>query len=154
MGGNLQGRDDDGGGHRPAGASQRDYRAEHRKLSHRGGQKETAGRGRDERGMKTTSGGAKKPGRRAVEMPESQKQASHSFHELLGNLAKSKRDFHIPTAHAKRSGKVENQKQVFHFPLPLRDYDPGLPSTRRRPSAAAAPRAASRSYWSSLRKNN
>jgi len=90
----------------------------------------------------------------AVESLESQKQASHSFHELLGNLAKSKRDFHIPTAHAKRSGKVENQKQVFHFPLPLRDYDPGLPSTRRRPSAAAAPRAASRSYWSSLRKNN
>jgi hypothetical protein len=90
-----------------------------------------------------------------VESVESQKQASHSFHELLGNLAKSKRDFHIPTAQAKRSGKLENQKQVFHFPLPLRDYDPGLPSTRQRPSAAAsALRAASRSYWSSLGKNN
>jgi len=62
----------------------------------------------------------------AVESVESQKQASHSFHELLGNLAKRRRDFHIPTAQAKRSGKVENQKQVFHFPLPLRDYDPDL----------------------------
>src|SRR5215472_6676393 len=47
----------------------------------------------------------------------------------------------FPTAQAKRSGKLENQKQVFHFPLPLRDYDPGLPSTRQRPSAASgAPR--------------
>ena len=80
----------------------------------------------------------------AVESVESQKQASHSFHEPLGNLAKRRRDFHIPTAQAKRSGKVENQKQVFHFPLPLRDDDDGLPSqNRRRPSAAAALRAAS-----------
>jgi hypothetical protein len=39
---------------------------------------------------------------------------------------KGVRDFHIPTAQAKRSGKVENQKQVFHFPLLLRDYDSGL----------------------------
>ena len=43
----------------------------------------------------------------------------------------------------RRSGpeKWKTQKQVFHFPLPLRDYDPGLPSTRQRPSAASgAPR--------------
>ena len=95
--------------------------------------------------MKATSGGAKKNGPEgcgnagAVESVESQKQASHPFHELLGHLAKRRRDVHIPTAQAKRSGKVENQKQVFHFPLPLRDYYPGLLSqTRRRPSAAAA----------------
>jgi len=97
--------------------------------------------------MKTASGGAKKPGPEgcgnagAVESVESQKQASHSFHELLGNLAKSSEISTFPTAQAKRSGKLENQKQVFHFPLPLRDYDPGLPSTRQRPSAASgAPR--------------
>ena len=29
---------------------------------------------------------------------------------------KGRRDSHIPTARAKRSGKVENQRQVFHFP--------------------------------------
>ena len=54
----------------------------------------------------------------AVESVESQKQASHSFHEPLGNLAQRRRDFHIPTARAKRSGKVENQRQVSHFPSP------------------------------------
>ena len=53
----------------------------------------------------------------AVESVESQRQASHSFHEPLGNLAKRRRDFHIPTAPAtKAAGKVENQKQVSHFP--------------------------------------
>ena len=53
----------------------------------------------------------------AVESVESQKQASHSFHEPLGNLAKSRRDSHISTAPAtKADGKVENQKQVSHFP--------------------------------------
>ena len=53
----------------------------------------------------------------AVESVESQKQASHSFHEPVGNLAKHRRDSHISTAPATRAdGKVENQKQVFHFP--------------------------------------
>jgi len=53
----------------------------------------------------------------AMESVESQKQPSHSFHELLGNLARSRRDSHISTAPATRAdGKVENQKQVFHFP--------------------------------------
>ena len=36
----------------------------------------------------------------AVESVERQKQASHSFHEPLGNLAKSRRDSHISTAPA------------------------------------------------------
>ena len=36
----------------------------------------------------------------AVESLESQKQASQSFHEPLGNLAKGRRDFHISTAPA------------------------------------------------------
>ena len=53
----------------------------------------------------------------AVESVESQKQASPSFHKPLGNLAKSMRDSHISTAPATRAdGKVENQKQVSHFP--------------------------------------
>ena len=53
----------------------------------------------------------------AVESVESQKRASPSFHEPLGNLAKRRRDSHISTAPTARAdGKVENQKQVFHFP--------------------------------------
>jgi hypothetical protein len=53
----------------------------------------------------------------AVESVESQKQASPSFHEPLGNPAKRRRDSHISTAPAARAdGKVENQKQVSHFP--------------------------------------
>jgi hypothetical protein len=52
----------------------------------------------------------------AVESVESQKQASPSFHKPLGNLANSRRDSHIPTAPTtKADGKVENQRQVFHF---------------------------------------
>jgi hypothetical protein len=40
-----------------------------------------------------------------------------SFHEPLGNPARTRRDSHIPTAPATRAvGKVENQNQVFHFP--------------------------------------
>jgi hypothetical protein len=59
----------------------------------------------------------------AVESVESRKQASHSFHEPLGNLAKIGRDSHIPTAPAKRAdGKVENQKQVSHFPTAPNTY--------------------------------
>jgi hypothetical protein len=82
----------------------------------------------------------------AEESVESQKQASHPFHEPLGNLAQKRRDFHIPTARATRSGKVENQKQVSHFPLALRDDDYGTKFTERasglRPRRAAL-RAAS-----------
>src|SRR5207249_11432929 len=53
----------------------------------------------------------------SVERMESQKQASHSFHEPLGNLANSGRDSHISTAPAtKADGNVQNQKQVFHVP--------------------------------------
>jgi len=53
----------------------------------------------------------------AVESVESQKQASPSFHEPLGNPANSRRDSHIPTVPTtKADGKVENPNQVFHFP--------------------------------------
>src|ERR1039458_9425950 len=86
----------------------------------------------------------------AVESGESQKQASPSFHEPLGNLAKRRRDSHISTAPAARAdGKVENQKQVSHFPTAPNVYGsqeqkPGrgraAPSARRR-AAGGAPRA-------------
>jgi hypothetical protein len=52
-----------------------------------------------------------------VESVESQKQASHSFHESLGNLAKRRARFpHSHSAGDEGDGKVENQKQVSHFP--------------------------------------
>jgi hypothetical protein len=62
----------------------------------------------------------------AVERAESQKQASPSFHAPLGNLAQNRRDSHIPTASARRSGKAENQQQVSHFSLTPRDDDYGF----------------------------
>src|SRR5438045_5453781 len=39
----------------------------------------------------------------AVESVESQRQASHSFHEPLGNLANGRRDSHISTAPTTRA---------------------------------------------------
>jgi hypothetical protein len=39
------------------------------------------------------------------------------FPRALGNLANGRRDFHIPTAPTMKADvKVENQKQVSHFP--------------------------------------
>src|SRR6266436_6591444 len=82
----------------------------------------------------------------AVESVESQRQASPSFHEPLGNLAKGRRDSHIPTAPAtKADGKVGNQKQVFHFPTAPNIYvrkrtdQPARAGFALRP-AAGAPR--------------
>jgi len=83
----------------------------------------------------------------AVESVESQKQASHSFHEPLGNLANSRRDSHISTAPtAKADGKVENQRQVFHFPTATVSHISeeenqdagGLRPPLRRPALCAA----------------
>jgi hypothetical protein len=83
----------------------------------------------------------------AVESVESQKQAFPSFHEPLGNPAKRRRDSHISTAPAARADrKVENQKQVSHFPTAPNVYGsqgqrPGCgrasPSARRRALRAA-----------------
>ena len=73
---------------------------------------------RDKTGRRVSCGNAG-----AVESVESQKQASPSFHEPLGNLAKRRRDSHISTAPATRAdGKVENQKQVSHFPTATNVY--------------------------------
>src|ERR1039457_6974492 len=82
-----------------------------------------------------------------VESVESQKQASPSFHEPLGNPAKRRRDSHISTAPAaKGGGKGGKQKQGFHFSHPPNVYGsqgekPGRgrasPSARRRALRAA-----------------
>src|ERR1017187_9213670 len=52
----------------------------------------------------------------AVESVESQKQASPSFHEPLGNLTKRRRDSHISTAPAARGGGKEGTQKK-GFPL-------------------------------------
>jgi hypothetical protein len=75
-----------------------------------------------------------------VESVESHRQAFPSFHEPLGNLANVRRDSHIPTAPAtKADGKVENQKQVFHFPtattIERREEKQHARRTGLRPSA-------------------
>src|SRR5216683_2438202 len=76
---------------------------------------------------------------RAVERMESQKQASHSFHEPLGNLANSGRASHISTAPATTAdGNVQNQKQVFHVPTAT---DPLSPKTKNRAAERASPSA-------------
>jgi hypothetical protein len=47
----------------------------------------------------------------ALESVESQRQASPSFHEPLGNLAKRRRDFHISTAPASVASLRAKSKQ-------------------------------------------
>ena len=78
----------------------------------------------------------------AVESVESQRQASPSFHEPLGKLAKGGRDSHIPTAPATRAdGKVENQKQVFRFPTaPRIDWERINKKPRRAAFALCPPK--------------
>ena len=83
---------------------------------------------------------------RAVEMAalwkawKAKSRLPHSFHQPLGNLAKGGRDSHISTAPATRAdGKVENQKQVFHFPT-APSFSLTKKKTKRR--AGFAPRAA------------
>src|SRR5271169_3850217 len=50
----------------------------------------------------------------SVERVESQRRAFHPFHEPLGNLAKKRRDSHIPTAPATR--RMEKWKTKTRFP--------------------------------------
>jgi hypothetical protein len=61
---------------------------------------------------------------------ESQKQASPSSHRSL-EISHTTRDSHIPTAAARRAGKVENQKQVSRFPIPPRNDELGFLSPER-----------------------
>jgi hypothetical protein len=57
-----------------------------------------------------------------VESVENQRRVSHSFHRPL-EISQKTRDSHIPTAWLHGHGKVENQKQVSHFPTAARDDD-------------------------------
>jgi hypothetical protein len=72
---------------------------------------------------------------------ESQRQASPSFHEPLGNLAKIRRDSHIPPVPTTRAdGKVENEKHVSHFPTapnPLSQQEHKTRAGYRPPPEAA-----------------
>src|SRR2546428_9069638 len=76
----------------------------------------------------------------AVESVESQKQASPSFHEPLGNLAKRRRDSHISTAPTTRAdGKSGKPKAGFPlFPPPRIYIDP---KNKNRAAAGTSPRA-------------
>jgi len=57
-----------------------------------------------------------------VESVEKQKRLSQAFHRPL-EISQTARDFHIPTTRLRGHGKVENQKQVSHFPTAARDDD-------------------------------
>src|SRR5450755_1453864 len=73
------------------------------------------------------------------------KNASHSFHEPLGNLAKGRRDSHIPTAPtAGADGKVENQKQISHFSTARGYIGKGKKQQRGRAGFAPRPSKTSR----------
>jgi len=64
------------------------------------------------------------------------------FPQPLGNLAKSGRDSHISTAPAtKADGKVENQKQVSHFPTATNPLSPGMKNRAVRAGFALRPAA-------------
>ena len=55
-----------------------------------------------------------------MESVESQRRVSHSFHRPL-EISRNARDSHIPTARLRGHGKVENPRQVSHFPTAARD---------------------------------
>ena len=87
-----------------------------------------------------------------MESVESQKQASPSSHEPLGNPANDRRDSHIPTAPTtKADGKVENQNQVSHFPTATIPSFPTSKNTCGR--GFAAPPRLRRSAAAHLRKS-
>jgi hypothetical protein len=69
----------------------------------------------------------------AVESVESQEQASHSFHEPLGNLANGRRDSHIPTAPATKAMEKWKTKSRFSTFPPPRGY---IGKTNEKPRRA------------------
>src|ERR1022692_2652444 len=84
---------------------------------------------RDKTGRRVSCGNAG-----AVESVESQKQASPSFHEPLGNLAQRRRDSHIPTAPTTR--RMEKWKINSRFPtFPPPDLCPLRPRKQKRVKA-------------------
>ena len=73
-----------------------------------------------------------------MESVEKQKQLSHSFHRPL-EISQKARDFHIPTARLRGYGRVENQKQVSHFPTAARDDDYCSLSENQKPKKGSRP---------------
>jgi hypothetical protein len=73
-----------------------------------------------------------------VESVENQRRVSHAFHRPL-EISQKARDSHIPTARLRGHGKVENQRQVFHFPTAARDDDPCSLSENQKPKKGSRP---------------
>jgi hypothetical protein len=73
-----------------------------------------------------------------VESVENQERVSHTFHRPLG-ISQKARDSHIPTAWLRVHGKVENQKQVSHFPTAARDHNHRSLSENKKPKKGSRP---------------
>jgi len=73
-----------------------------------------------------------------VETVEKQKQLSHRFHCPL-EISQKARDSHIPTARLLGHGKVENQKQVSHFPTAARDHNSCFVFEDQKPKKGSRP---------------
>jgi hypothetical protein len=88
-----------------------------------------------------------------VEIVENQRQVSHAFHRPLG-ISQKARYSHIPTARLRGHGKVENQKQVSHFPTAARHDDSCSLFEKPKPKKGGRPlRALLIPYPFSLRSN-
>jgi len=87
-----------------------------------------------------------------VENVENQKRVSHAFHRPLG-ISQKARDSHIPTARLRGHGKVENQKQVSHFPEAARDDNSCSLSENQKPKKGRPLRGLLVPYPFSLRSN-
>ena len=73
-----------------------------------------------------------------VESVENQRRVSHASHRPL-EISQKARDSHIPTARLRGHGKVENQKQVSHFPTAARDDDSCSLCQNRKPKKGSRP---------------
>ena len=73
-----------------------------------------------------------------VESVENQERVSHAFHRPL-EISQKARDSHIPTARLRVHGKVENQKQVSHFPTTARDHNHRSLSENQKPKKGSGP---------------
>lgn len=73
-----------------------------------------------------------------MESVENQERVSHAFHRPL-EISQKARDSHIPTARLRVHGKVENQKQVSHFPTTARDHNHRSLSENQKPKKGSRP---------------
>src|SRR5712692_1559995 len=107
---------------------------------------EVAKRQRNEKNEESCGNGG------AVESVESQKQASPSFHSPLEISPKAGEIPTFPQLRRLRRGKVENQKQVSHFPTAFSLFENR--TEKRRASPPALRGAASRLPRRALTANN